>query len=162
MKICSFSLSLFRGDRQTYKMYCEEALGLLCVISHIFLHKFVFCLSRLGLGMCYGCPLCSSSSPEVPAWEFCLPPVCRHSDWTRWRLRRRCVGELSDTSHIFSFDPIIDWLQEQRINRAHKSAFHSPLWSGLDKNVEAWAFRSPFPSSIRTYGHWRWHCVMVA
>lgn len=110
----------------------------------------MFWLSRLDLGMCYGCPLCSSLSPEVPAREFCLPPVCCHSDWTRWQLRQWCVGELCDTSLISSFDPLIDWLQEQRINRAHKSRFHSPLWSGLDK-VQWPGLSVPPLSSL--YGH---------
>lgn len=63
-----------------------------------------------------------------------LPPSGLLSlNWTRWQLRQCCVGELYDTSLISFFDPLIDWLQEQRINRAHKSRFHSPLWSGSDK-----------------------------
>lgn len=135
--ICSKAKFLWFQSEGILSTFPRRIIGvLLCLlrlIPHIFLWKFVLCLSRLDLGMCYGCPLCSSLSPEVPALEFCLPPVCCHSDWTRWRLRRWCVGELCDTSLISSFDPLIDWLQEQRINRAQKSRFHSPLWSGLDK-----------------------------
>ncbi len=133
-----------------FNMHCLVALCLLCVIPHIFLQKFVFWLSRLDLSMCYGCPLCSGLSPEVLAREFCLPPVCCHSGWTRWQLRQWCVGELCDTSLISSFDPLIDWLQEQRINRAHKSRFHSPLWSGLDKVQRPGLSVPPLPS---LYGH---------
>lgn len=96
------------------------------------------------------------------ACEFYLPLVCCHSDWTRCRLRRWCVGQLCDTSLIFSFDPLIDWLQEQRINRAHKSRFHSPFWSGLDKASRPEVPVSSSPSSIWTYEHWRWLCAMVA
>ncbi|KAJ4927171.1 hypothetical protein JOQ06_014907 [Pogonophryne albipinna] len=39
---------------------------------------------------------------------------------------------------------------EQRINRAHKSRFHSPLWSGLDKVQRPELSVPPLPS---LYGH---------
>lgn len=44
-----------------------------------------------------------------------------------------CGRALWHLPHLPPFDPLIDWLQERRINRAQKSRFRSPLWSGLDK-----------------------------